>query len=486
MRILYLDIDTLRADHLGCYGYCRDTSPNIDRLAEEGTRFEHVYVSDAPCLPSRASLFSGRFGIHTGVVNHGGTSADMRLEGPERSFATARPRNSWIAAMRDAGYYTVSVSPFAERHSAWWFYHGFREIYNTGRRGAETAPEVAPYALDWLSKHAQEDNWFLHVNFWDPHTPYRTPLEFGNPFEGQPIDEWLTDEKIKEHFQSYGSHSAQDLAGWGPVPTDKWPRLPKQITGLDDYVRWIDGYDVGIRYADQHCGMILDELERQGVLDDTAVIVSVDHGENQGELNVYGDHQTADNITSRAPVIIRWPGVDGARVDHALHYQTDIAATVIELAGGQVPTLWDGRSFAKALQDGDDEGREFVVCSNCAWSCQRSVRWGPWLFMRTYHDGLKDFAPQMLFNVEDDPHLSRDLASERANLANEGAAKLEQWHSEMMSSSESDIDPMWNVIREGGPFHTRGCLGSYCERLRETGRGQHAEALVARHGHWMT
>jgi len=84
MRILYYDIDTLRPDHLGCYGYCRDTSPNMDRVAAEGVRFEGCYVSDAPCLPSRGSLWTGRFGIHSGIVNHGGTSADLRLHGPAR------------------------------------------------------------------------------------------------------------------------------------------------------------------------------------------------------------------------------------------------------------------------------------------------------------------------------------------------------------------------------------------------------------------
>ena len=74
MRILYLDIDTLRPDHLGCYGYHRNTSPNIDRIAAGGTRFDNCYVSDAPCLPSRAGMFTGQFGIHTGAVGHGGTS----------------------------------------------------------------------------------------------------------------------------------------------------------------------------------------------------------------------------------------------------------------------------------------------------------------------------------------------------------------------------------------------------------------------------
>ena len=86
MRILYIDIDSLRADHLGCYGYHRHTSPNIDALAEQGVRFENVYASDAPCLPSRTALWSGRTGFHTGVVSHGGTAADPFVEGATREF----------------------------------------------------------------------------------------------------------------------------------------------------------------------------------------------------------------------------------------------------------------------------------------------------------------------------------------------------------------------------------------------------------------
>ncbi|MFN2111024.1 MAG: sulfatase-like hydrolase/transferase, partial [Anaerolineae bacterium] len=84
MRILYIDIDTLRPDHLGCYGYHRNTSPNLDALAQNGVRFKNCYTSDAPCLPSRTALWSGRFGFHTGVVNHGGTAAQPFVEGPSR------------------------------------------------------------------------------------------------------------------------------------------------------------------------------------------------------------------------------------------------------------------------------------------------------------------------------------------------------------------------------------------------------------------
>lgn len=70
MRILYLDIDTTRADHLGCYGYHRNTSPNIDRIAKDGMIFTNYYCSDAPCLPSRTALFTGQFGIRNGLFKH--------------------------------------------------------------------------------------------------------------------------------------------------------------------------------------------------------------------------------------------------------------------------------------------------------------------------------------------------------------------------------------------------------------------------------
>ncbi len=479
MRVLYYDIDTLRPDHLGCYGYERNTSPNIDRVARQGTVFTNCYATDAPCLPSRAALFLGRFGIHTGVVGHGGSAADPYIVGHERGFRLPQEWHSWPMAMRHCGLYPVSVSPFAERHSAWWFYHGWREMHNPGKGGMERADEVVPIALDWIERHGGEDNWFLHVNVWDPHTPYRTPEEYGNPFEGEPIPGWISDELIERHYNGFGPHSAHEPWGFG---SDRdLPRQPAQIRNLQDFRRWIDGYDVGVRYADDHFGRILEALERKGVLDDTAVIISSDHGENQGELNIYGDHHTADHITSRVPLIIRWPGKEGRRADDGLHYNLDLPPTMMELLGGQCPARWDGRSFAAAL-DGRDRGRECLVVSQCAWSCQRSVRFGPWIVIRTYHTGMKDFPQVMAFNLEEDPHETHNLAKERQDIADRGLALLEKWHADMMATSTSRIDPLWTVMDEGGPFHTRGRLETYARRLRETERGQHAETLEKLNG----
>src|SRR4051794_36548799 len=215
MRILYCDIDSLRPDHLGCYGYTRATTPTIDQLAAEGVRFENCYVSDAPCLPSRTALWSGRTGFHTGVVNHGGSAAQPVVEGPSRRFQDAFAKTSWMQALRRAGMRTATVSSFAARHGAWHWYAGYRDILNPGKAGVETADEVNALALPWIEHHAREENWFLHINYWDPHTPYRTPMSFGNPFADDPIPSWVTEDVWRRCLAGYGPHSAREPNGSG-------------------------------------------------------------------------------------------------------------------------------------------------------------------------------------------------------------------------------------------------------------------------------
>ncbi len=144
MRILYLDIDTLRHDHLGCYGYHRNTSPATDAVARAGVRFQNVYASDAPCLPSRTALFSGRYGIHTGVVDHAGVAADFFIEGPGRGFRSTLGETCWMQGLRNVGFHTACISPFAERHSAWWFLAGFSDVINTGKEAARPPTMSSP------------------------------------------------------------------------------------------------------------------------------------------------------------------------------------------------------------------------------------------------------------------------------------------------------------------------------------------------------
>lgn len=482
MRVLYIDIDSLRPDHLGCYGYHRNTSPSIDAVARDGIRFENCYTSDSPCLPSRTALWSGRTGFHTGVINHGGTAAQPFVQGPYRAFQDIFSLTSWMQSFRNLGMRTATVSSFAARHSAWHWYAGYQDMLNPGLAGMETADEVNPLALQWVRAHAREEDWFLHVNYWDPHTPYRTPMSYGEPFAHEPPPTWITEEYREKCWRGYGPHSAQEPAGNGfwPAPSGH-PREPLQIDSLDAVNRWFNGYDTGIRYADDHIAQILNALADAGVLDETAIIIGADHGEMQGELNVWGDHQAADYATARVPLIVRWPGLPGGGVERALHYQFDWAATSIELLGGAVPDNWDGRSFAGALRDGREEGREYLVLSMGAWSCMRSVRWEEYLCSRVYHDGYKDMPEVMLFDLRADPHEQQNLAAEQPETVGRAMAVLTEWQQEQMLGSQYNVDPMMTVLREGGPWQVRGWLPGYLERLRATGRSAAAEHLLAEH-----
>jgi choline-sulfatase len=483
VRILYLDTDTLRADHLGCYGYHRNTTPNIDRVAREGIRFDNCYCSDAPCLPSRTALMTGKFGIHSGVVDHGGICADLRLQGPGRSFASALSRHALPALLKRQGLHTVFIGGFGERHSSWSFYAGFREIHDTGLRGMESAENVTPSVLDWIERNAKKDNWYLHVNYWDPHTPYRAPADFGDPFRGDPMPEWFNEDLLREHRSLPGPHTAQDLSMYSGTSSPEYPRYPGELKDMDDLARFINGYDCGIAYMDRHIGRLLEGLEAKGVYDDDlAIIVSADHGENMGELGIYGEHATADQITCRIPLVIRWPGGRKGTVNAGLRYNLDLAPTLAELFGVPPEPEWDGQSYAPGILEGTECGRDHVVISQCAHVCQRGVRWKDWMYIHTRHDGFHLFPEEMLFDIRNDRHEQNDLARSSPEVCGEARDILHRWHKEMMDSMPGQhVDPMETVLEQGGPFHARGCLRDYCERLDATGRGDSVAELKKRH-----
>jgi arylsulfatase A-like enzyme len=478
VKFIYFDIDTLRADHLGCYGYHRPTSPNIDHLAAGGLRFETVYASDTPCLPSRTALSTGQFGIRNGAVNHGGVGTDPFAEGRDRQFQTAAARHSWMSALRDQGVWTASISTFAERHSAYHFNAGFNECHNLGTRGLETADQVAAAARRWLTDNSGRASWFLHVHMWDPHTPYRTPSSFGEPFSDTAGPEWLTEEVRQAHWGLPGPHSAQEIAGFGPRTVwDGWPRQPQQAADMTDVRKVFDGYDTGVLFADHHVGQVMAVLDDLGIGDEVGVMVSADHGENLGELGIYGDHQTADECTTHLPLVLRWPERTGAAtpVQSGLHYQIDVMATVLELFGAAVPERWDGLSFADELTAGDAAGRAHLVLSHAAWTAQRAVRFDRWICIRTYFDAYHGYDGVMLFDLADDPHQQRNRAAEHPDLVTLAFSRLEEWGADALSRSPTGTDPLWAVLRDGGPWHARVDLDWYLRRLRHTGRAGWAD-----------
>jgi arylsulfatase A-like enzyme len=394
------------------------------------------------------------------------------------------------------GLHTAMISPFGQRHAAHWFYAGFNEIHNTGKGGMESAEDIQPAVDRWLADYAARDNWFLHVNYWDPHTPYRVPESYGEPFGGDPLPAWLDDDDvIARHNRMPGPHSSLEISGmYDDVESAIYPRQPGKVTDRKSMRRQIDGYDTAIRYFDDHLATIVAQLKAAGVWDETVVIVSADHGENHGELCIYGEHGTADVATCRVPLIVRWPGGPEGTQDNALRYSLDLAPTLVEMLGREPSPTWHGVSFAALFNGRSAPGHDDLVISQCAHVCQRSVRWANWLYMRTYHDGFRLFPAEMLFDMEHDPFEQDDMANTRADICREGSWRLERWHDAQMQELASDasdvVDPLWTVIREGGPLHARHAgphspLPAYLERLERTGRGESAAALRERYARWL-
>lgn len=475
MRVIYIDIDSLRADHLGCYGYGRPTSPNIDQLANVSTVFRNAFVSSSPCMPSRAALLSGRFGISNGVLTHWGVGANFRFPGIGHTYFDEAP--TLTRYLRQQGYSTVSFSSFMDRHQAFWFGAGWEQMHtHTLKQGEENADEVNAAVLPWLREHALDtENLFLHVQYWDPHRNYTVDRSWVDKVSDAPLPDWLTDDVVAAHQKASGPFTAQELftgETGSPVPT-----MPDSIDNLADAHTYFDGYDGAIRFLDDQIGELLATLEQLGILDDTAIVIGADHGEAMGEGGVYGDHVSASEAVHNVPMIVKWPGTTPGTRDELI-YQLDLLPTLCELLGVDVPPGWDGESFAGGVQGRPDwSGRGWLVWDHALYSCQRVVRTPDWLYQRSYHPGLYEFEDVALFDIVRDRHQTTNLASVHPDVVTDLDHRLTAWREAGMASGQPD--PMEEILASGGPFRYI-TPDRWADRLRRHGRREDADRLDAR------
>jgi len=488
MRIIYLDLDCIRNDHLGCYGYHRNTSPHIDELAEGAVRFTHCFASNTPCLPSRAALFSGRFGVNNGVVSNSEPSDQFGYPdyGGYPSYQGRRERDQEMPMLarhlRVHGIKTVSFSNFADRHDAWWFHAGWAEFHTVNlRRGFETADEVNAVLLPWLEEHAAEDNYFLHINYWDIHFPYRVPdmPKWMALFEDVPAPEWPDEETIRHQYaNTYGPRSARDL--WGFGGKTRYPWMPDQVSTREEFEQLINGYDGSIYYTDHYIAQVLDVLRRKGVLEDTVFIISGDHGDAFGEGGLYMDHYMANEPVCKRPLIIRVPGMTKTGSCDALIYQLDLAPTLCDLLEVPVPARWDGLSFVDALRGEAIAGREYLVLDQGIATAQRGVRTRNHFFVRTLHPGFYRIdEPYELYEIERDPYMTTDIAPQHPELVEKHDHLIYQWLAEQPAGSRSSpADPM--ELLAGGTEGSADQVRRTISRLQSLGRETEAEEILAR------
>ena len=476
MRIIYLDLDTLRPDHMSGYGYGRPTTPNLDTIIRRGVRFTRAFCQASPCVPSRAALFSGRFDVHNGVVTHWGPGGELR---PATREAPMLAKHLYAN-----GYRTVSISSFADRHQAWWFCDGWKELYqHTLKQGNEIADEVNAVALPWLRQNATADNWFLHLQYWDAHRNYRMPepQHWVDQVKDAPVQGWPDQTTIDGDQSNPGPFTARNFftrATTSPVPVT----MPDRIETTADFKKLVDGYDAGIRYMDDRIGQVLTTLEEAGVLHETAIIISADHGEQFGEWGVYGDHCAGPSAVQNVPLVVAWPGVTPANVaNDDLVLNVDLPPTLCELLGLPIPRGWDGSSLARQLRvEAAPDWRRYVVYSHGLYCCQRAVRTHEWQLTRTYHPGTFLFDHVMLHDMQRDRYQTTNLAAERPEVVAELDHLLAQWLNDQLGRPGASPDPLQLVVETGPWKYVQ--LDSWLERLEGWGRPEMAGAIRGRLG----
>lgn len=450
MRIIYFDIDCLRPDHLGCYGYDRPTSPTIDSIAAEGMRFENYYCASSPCLPSRTCLVSGRFGIRNGVIsNH---SAGARFNVDTHAYGGPKEENQMFPRQLKAnGYDPICFSNFADRHYAMWFMCGWSEFHTPNLKcGNETAEEVNAKVIPWLKNNATRENYYLHINYWDTHRVYKMDESWAERFADYPVTQtWPDVATIKAHQDITGPFTAH-----GQFNEDKsWvPLMPGAINNRKDFEKMITAYDASIAYVDHHIKEVLDELERQGVLDDAVIIISSDHGDAFGEHGIYSDHVNIDECIQRIPLIVRWPEKTPKNATNSsLLYNVDFAPTICDMLDIPIPEDWDGKSCKKELEGQETEGREYLVWDSGLYTVQRAVRTKTHLYIRTYDSWqYNNWQDEELYHIVDDPYQTDNLAEKCPEILDDCRSKMEQWVAEQKQKDNWVADPVETILEERG------------------------------------
>lgn len=450
MRIVYFDIDSLRPDHLGCYGYSRQTSPNIDKLARQSVRFNNTYCVSSPCVPARSSIVSGRFGINHGVMTHWREGCDFYY--PEGDFHS-QEMPFFTRYLREANHRTITFSSFGDRHHAWWFFAGWNEVHtHTLKGGTEDADEVNEAVLPWIKEHGAEDNYFLHIQYWDPHVAYTYPKEYKEQFVDDSVKAFPDEATIQEHRKDSHPRSAKFLHWTSDPSTLPQETMPYEVKNRDDYKKLIDGYDGGISYMDKHIGQIVQAYRELGIEEEICFIITADHGESFGEQGMYLEHGMATEAVHHIPLIVRVPGMKEEKVNDNFIYNIDIMATVTDMLQLPVPSGWDGKSFLPALRGEDMEGRDYLVLEHGLYACQRAVVDKRWYYLYTYHEGFYHMEKEILYDLENDPHQTKNVASVHRDVVDKMYNRLSRWIDDNLAKSGLKKDPMREILASGGPF----------------------------------
>lgn len=388
-NVVLISIDCLRADHVGAYGYERDTTPRIDTFAEEAVLFETA-VSTAPMTPpSHLSMFTGLFPS----MHDGSKFAEL-----------ARSIPYLPEILSEAGYQTDGIVTGAYLSQTFGFERGF-DLYRYDHRSP--ASETIHQAIELL-RLAAGRNQFLFVHLIDAHWPYEPPEELLERFGPRPPD-------LEGLLQR--------------VVDNERPRTPEEIE------RVVALYDAEIASADEGVGRLLEAMKDLGIYDRSLILVTADHGEAFYDHGHWQHSRTLYEELVRIPLIVKWPGPSpNGRVGSQVS-QVDIFTTVLDVAGIP-PSPSDGTDLRELVEgSGQARNRRRVISENAwrspnVWTRKIAIRTEKLKYIATLNGppGIEpkesDLQSEELYDLAEDP-------LEHHNLVTESTSNVEAFRREL-------------------------------------------------------
>ena len=359
-NVLLIVLDTVRAQSLSAYGYSRNTSPELAKLASSGVRFDRARASASWTLPSHASMFTGRW------PHELSTRLDQPLDGAfptlaeylrDRGYATAGFVantffcNAWYGLNRGFTHYEdVAVTPLEVLRSTTIGRRLAQQLAPnshdrpTARFGRKDGAAINRETLAWLDQRPKDQPFFLFLNYYDAHDPYMTSDEPDHPCGMRPAS--TADQAV--------------LRDWHRSDVSK--RSDREVALARDC------YDDCIAELDGHLGRLFNSLDQRGLLDNTVVIVTSDHGEEFREHGGYGHGQTLHGEVIRVPLVISAPAKIPANlvVNQSVSLR-DLPATVVDILDMEKESPFPGLSLSRCWSPSspesaaDDEPEEPVL-----------------------------------------------------------------------------------------------------------------------------
>ncbi|HMB55416.1 MAG TPA: sulfatase-like hydrolase/transferase [Thermoanaerobaculia bacterium] len=399
-NVVVVLVDTLRADHLGAYGYERPTSPEFDELAADGVLFENARAQASCTFPSTNSALTSRDPAAFVTQRHG-------------NFGIPEEIPDLAVMLRQRGYQThaVSASPVvrdtpSDVNDTGGFGHGFDGFDESCLwREAACVHRAAQEVLRW---RREEQPFFLYLHYMDPHDPYRPPESEPRQFAGD-----YTGDK---QWILYGNPNPIAEMVYGKAGAEEVTYTEAEFSHL------IDLYDDEIHYLDRHLGLLVDELRRRRLLEETIVVVLSDHGESFLENGYIKHCRSLYEPEIRTPLLVRVPGLEPRRVATPVG-NLDLVPTLLDYVdrrlaegaepGTPPPPAWpeeiQGETL-RALLEGtgertaEDGGPPIVFSSIGVWRTAVDDRWKLLVNLRT--------GEKKLFDLANDPGETTDVLAE--------------------------------------------------------------------------